>query len=247
MHEWLCSSPSPRSAVASCIRLRSRLPSKPTNPPIRALGTLNQHDRTDKTVRTGSSVGSVAPSGGLQLTLDAEADAALSELRAELEPRLDPATGDLAPSAAWTSKHPGRVARIAGLIHLIDAKPRAPITGATMRDAVRIGGCLLAHARNALLQDGDRRKLDQAASWTTKRGSFTLRDFHRGALHGHGTSNEAYRLVALLEEHGYVRAATRTVVSSEGWAATEPELRGEPGSRRRLRVPLDNYVPGRCP
>jgi len=195
---------------------------------IRALGTLNQRDRTDTTVRTGSSVGSVAPSGGLQLTLDAEADAALSELRAELEPRLDPATGDLAPIAAWTSKHPGRVARIAGLIHLIDAEPHAPITGATMRAAVRIGGCLLAHARNALLQDGDRRKLDQAASWTAKRGSFTLRDFHRGALHGHGTSNEAYRLVALLEEHGYVRPLPEPSSAPKGGRPPSPSYEVNP-------------------
>ena len=56
----------------------------------------------------------------------------------------------LRPVADWIARHAGRVARIAGLLHLAQHSPGIPIGETTMRNALRIGEYLLAHGLAAL-------------------------------------------------------------------------------------------------
>lgn len=168
----------------------------------------------------------------MRLTLGAGAAAALSELRAALEPRLDPDRGDLASIGAWANRHPGRVARIAGLLHLLDSSASEPIREATMRAAVRIGECLLAHARRALLdRDPEHAQLKRAARWARQRSAFTLRDLERGPLNGRGGREDADRLAGLLEEHGYARALPSPAPPSAGGRPPSPRYEVNPAAR----------------
>lgn len=203
---------------------------------IRRIATLNRADRTDTTAGQGGSVGSVSTSAGLRLTLAREAESAFTEHRRQLEPRLDPAYGDLAAIGAWAGKHSGRVARIAGLLHLLAGEdPQEPIPAATMRAALRIGDCLLEHARGALLEgEAERRLLARAAQWAAERpdGEFSVRDLERGPLHGRGTAEDAERLAQLLEDHGHVRPLPPPARPPKGGRPPSPRYEVRPAARR---------------
>ena len=203
---------------------------------IRSLAALRRADTTATTTPGTGSVGSVSASPGARLTLAAEATAALTELRAALEPRLDPEHGDLAAIGAWANRHPGRVARIAGLLHLLEADVREPIREATMRAAVRIGECLLAHVRRALLdRDPEHEQLKRAARWAAERGTFTLRDLERGPLNGRGSRDDADRLAHLLEEHGYARPLSAPARSSAEGRPPSPRYEVNPAAPEARR------------
>lgn len=199
---------------------------------LRSLASLERADTTDTTTGGRGSVGSVSAPGGVRLTLGAGAAAALTELRAALEPRLDPDRGDLAPIGAWANRHPGRVARVAGLLHLLDSSANEPIREATMHAAVRIGECLLTHARRALPdRDPEHEQLRRAARWVAQRDSFTLRELQREPLSGRGRREDADRLAGLLEEHGYARALPSPAPSSSGGRPPSPRYEVNPAAR----------------
>ncbi len=170
------------------------------------LRRLAERNRTDTTQPDGDSVGSVAPSG--RLVLGDAAAKAFRAFRREHEPRLDPAHGDLAPIGAWAAKHPGRVARLAGLHHLIDGVTGRAISGEAMHAAIRIGECLIEHAQAALLShEHERRRFERAVAWvaTVPSGRFSVRELHRGPLGAHGQVDDAHALADELEERGYIR------------------------------------------
>jgi hypothetical protein len=79
------------------------------------------------------------------LTLDAEAHEVLLRLRANLEPRLDPQGGDLHRIAAFASKLPGMIARIALSFQAMADPEAKTISGDCMRAACEWGPFLLAH------------------------------------------------------------------------------------------------------
>jgi hypothetical protein len=101
-----------------------------------------------------------AAEGVLELTLRPEAKASLWEFRAELEPRLDPDTGDLYGAADWAGKLAGTCARIAALLHFYDKGwdegTSTPIAGNTMASAVTIAHYLIPHALIAFGLTGPR-------------------------------------------------------------------------------------------
>lgn len=83
------------------------------------------------------------------LTLTTEARAVFDPLRLDLEKRIGP-DGDLRPLAAFTSKLPGTVARIALTLEAIGNPAAEVITGETMRAACEWAPWLIAHARHVL-------------------------------------------------------------------------------------------------
>jgi hypothetical protein len=83
------------------------------------------------------------------LTLDDEARAVFDVLRRDLETRNGP-DGDLRPLAAYTSKLPGTVARIALALEALGNPAAEVITGETMRAACEWALWLIAHARHVL-------------------------------------------------------------------------------------------------
>ncbi len=201
---------------------------------LRALATLERADTTDTTTGGRGSVGSVSAPSGVRLTLGVGAAAALSELRAALEPRLDPDRGDLASIGAWANRHPGRVARIAGLLHLLDSSASEPIREATMRAAVRIGECLLGPRapRPTRPRPGTR-----AAQACRSLGPPALR-VHPARPRA-GPAQRPRRPGRRRPTRGTPRrarirpAAPRSGAVLSGRAAAEPALRGKPCRPRR--------------
>lgn len=78
----------------------------------------------------------------VRLTFSPEAAQTFLEHRRRTEPRLRANGGDLGHMTDWGSKYDGAVARISGLIHLatdVTNAWRYPISGDTMRAAIRLG------------------------------------------------------------------------------------------------------------
>lgn len=163
-------------------------------------------DRTDTNPVSANSVGSVALFGELEMRLSAEASALLRDLRVRIEPRLAEAGGDLNVISDWVSRYPGRVARIAALLHLAEYSPLGHINEATMRAALRIGEYMLAHAQAAMTgpNRGHRHMLTRLA--TRGETTITVRDVHRDLLHAHGPVEDAAALVDELVNLGALRA-----------------------------------------
>jgi hypothetical protein len=161
-------------------------------------------DRTDKTPSEASSVSSVRTFDGSKINLASSAGRLLDELQEQMEPRLGPA-GDLRSIADWAGRHHGRVARIAGLLHLCEHEPTEPIAEATMRAALRIGEYLLAHGIAALSGPDDPTR--RALRWLEKRGESTVsvRDLHRGPVGSQRAVEHADQLARTLEALGALR------------------------------------------
>ncbi len=190
---------------------RRRIDSRPTSAEVhedwaamvrRVFNTPKSADTTDTTPADRGSVSSVSTFGVPRIALTAEAKALLDELREDLEPRLG-ATGDLRPVADWIARHPGRIARIAGLLHLAQHELVDPISETTMRNAVLIGEYLLAHGLGALT--GPDPLARRALDWLAGKKVITKRELERGPLHGRGTADEAAVLAGDLERLGAIR------------------------------------------
>ncbi len=124
-----------------------------------------------------------------------------SNYRKALEPRRHPDLGDLAGMVAWANKIDGQLARLAGLLHLIDlsealytrltpSKPSQPpsdvlqVPDSAMRRACCVADYLIEHARAAhiLMAGGASRSAErQLLGWLADRnlGDFTVRDAHQ--------------------------------------------------------------------
>lgn len=159
--------------------------------------------------------------------LDADASTVLDELRAELEPRLHPELGDLARVAAWASKLPGALVRVAALFALADDAGTEWLRAEHMRAAVGLAPYLVAHACACLALDDQRRDARQVAvlAWVGRRASpqspqsrgagnsgdygdaFTTRDAWQ-ALRGQKwaeTSTHVQAVLDELDEMGWLR------------------------------------------
>lgn len=148
------------------------------------------------------------------LNLDDDARQLLLDTEATIEPQLAEdgrlGTGLL---AEWGSKLAGAMLRIAGLLHVASEAEafRAPISAATLAQAVRIGTYYAEHARAALgllgeTDTGDARYVLEHLK-RQERDTFTIRSLHMELPRGRfGTADDVSAAVAVLEEHGYVRA-----------------------------------------
>jgi hypothetical protein len=146
------------------------------------------------------------------VTLSPEARAELDVFAAEHEPRLLAGRGDLARVADWACRHPGRVGRVALLLHALGDNDPDAIGGATMRAAVRIGEHLTRHALAVLDGDADRLAMAGVLSWLSDRagGTVTVRDLHRGPCGGgRGPAERAHDVARRLAALGYLRELQR--------------------------------------
>jgi replicative DNA helicase len=171
---------------------------------VRRVAALKAADTTDTNPGSPSSVGSVGTSPARRITLTKDASNLLTVLRAQLEPRLAP-DADLHHMADWIGRHPGRVARIAGLLHLCGHPVDEPIDGPTMRAALRIGDYLLAHSTEALTTPDP--KVRSAIRWLRRldEATVTVRDIHRGPFGARGPVEKPQELVETLEGMGALR------------------------------------------
>jgi replicative DNA helicase len=176
---------------------------KPTKPENSVAS--EDHGVVTELTKPGSvSSVSVALRGVLSISLSPSASARLSTLRAEQEPRLAKEM-ELRPIADWISRHAGRAARIAALLHLIDHSPETPISDDTMRRALLIAEYLLGHSVAALSTPDELTRNAVA----TGADVVSQRQLHRGPLGSRGTAERAARLAHALVELGALRPNPR--------------------------------------
>jgi hypothetical protein len=119
-----------------------------------------------------------------------------------LEPALGEG-GELAHVAAWANRNPGRLARIAGLLHLAQGRgPDDLISLDTMERASRIMRFFQEVGRQVLEQpDASTRKaLRVLAGW--EKDTITVRDLHRTVFNAKGPAQPAKQLAGELVERG---------------------------------------------
>ena len=161
----------------------------------------------------------------MTLLLDPAAAAVLLELEGELEPRLDPETGDLAHVEGWAAKLAGATARIAGLLHLAKhlrdgwAKP---VEAETMRAAVAIARYLVEHALAVFDLMGADPALADARyllDWIARTGAerFTRRELFTALPRGRFPKVDALDpALELLSAHGHIRRVDQPAPKGPG-------------------------------
>jgi hypothetical protein len=150
------------------------------------------------------------------LTLSPPASVVMITFERDLEPRLGP-DGDLEFLADWGGKLAGQVARLAGLLHVVQSvtnnlDPQSrPISADTIHAAVELAETfLIPHAKTAFtLMGADpaveqaRRLVREIAAWPQE--SVSRRDLHQKLRATYTKPEELDRPLAVLEDHGYIR------------------------------------------
>ena len=151
--------------------------------PVSTLG-FRKHDKPAPSPQLvdayGDAIGAILNNNRARtLTLSDEAERDLRDFRRRIEAMLRPGK-KLAEFAGWGSKLPGQLARVAGLLHLIEQPQADAIAGRTMTRALDLGALLIEHALAAFIEMGmDGATADARRCWTWIEGRAT---FTRGAL-----------------------------------------------------------------
>jgi replicative DNA helicase len=179
----------------------------------------------------------------MTIPLDPAAAAVLLELERELEPRLDPETGDLAHVEGWAAKLAGATARIAGLLHLTehlrDGWAR-PVQAETMHAAVAIARYLTDHALAVFDLMGADPALADARyllDWIERTGAerFTRRELFTALPRGRFPKVDALDPgMELLETYGHIRRVDQPAPKGRG---RPPSPAFEANPLRRPRTP----------
>lgn len=127
--------------------------------------------------------------------------------RQGLEDRRRPA-GDLRPLAEWTTKLESTVARLAGILAVLDGQPA--ITGDVMRRAIMVGHYWLAHAKIVHDMWGTDERVVQArkiVEWVSERElrTVSVRDLQTGLRRLFATAEDTKPALNLLIERGWLR------------------------------------------
>ena len=196
------------------------------------------------------------PEGPLPLLRLVENSEALEVWRQEHDAieRAQAEGGELAGIRDWASKQPGRVARIAGLFHLVrhvglGVPWEEPICAEDVTRACEVGEWLLGHALVAYERMGEDPEVEMAKrilDWIVRgeRESFTLRDLYQDIR----TSRPKDLLTPLeiLAERGFVRREAAPKKSGRGrppspkYLVNPSEKRAKAGERSRRFSP-QNY------
>ncbi|WP_323748910.1 DUF3987 domain-containing protein [Streptomyces sp. PR69] len=151
------------------------------------------------------------------LRLTPEAEDALSDYDQRIEPQLRARGGRLGHITKWASKLVGATARIAGLLHLaqhLETAYTRPITADTMNAAIALGDYFTTHALTVFDLMGADATLARARTLLSvlednRWESVTRRDlFAKLSRTEFPTVADLEPVIALLEEHGYLRTET---------------------------------------
>lgn len=177
------------------------------------------------------------------LQLSPAADNALRAFERWLEPQL--AEGeDLTDLAGWANKLAGAMARIAAILHMVEATGadkswQAPICEATMTAAIRLGrDYLLPHALAAfglMAADPLVEKARHVLAWILKEcesaeysvtapPTFTKRTIHQGNRRRFEKAEDLDPVLNLLERHGYIRRKPSPSAPGRGHRSPEYEV-----------------------
>ncbi|MCA1196315.1 YfjI family protein [Saccharopolyspora sp. 6V] len=140
-----------------------------------------------------------------------DANEAMYELQAEIEPHLRPGAA-YGHMTDWAGKYPGAVARLAGNLHAarhLDTAGEHEITGETFAAARRLGEYFLAHALATYDHMGTDATLDDARTilaWIerTRPTCFTRRDILNNHRRHFGTAAAIDPALSVLEDCGHI-------------------------------------------
>ena len=151
-----------------------------------------------------------------RLSLTPDAQQALTDWRADLEPRRRP-DAELGHIQGWASKLDGATVRIAGLLHLakyVDGSWGNPIDVDTMKAAIEVARYFVAHALavfDYMCAHGTSEDARRVLRWIIGRprpaAPFSQRECHRAIAHlsGFERSTDLEPALDVLEERGYIR------------------------------------------
>jgi hypothetical protein len=147
--------------------------------------------------------------------------------------------GELCQVRDWASKHAGRVARIAGLFHLVTHPTGAYLISAeTVAAAWVVGEWLQAHALVAFARMGstpEQRRARDILKWIERRGlaAFSLRELHQAHRRTVDSPDALLPALRILEGRGFVRSQPAPPRSGPGRPASlrflvHPALQTDP-------------------
>jgi replicative DNA helicase len=168
--------------------------------------------------------------------LDAAGRQAFQAFRAELEPRRNADTGDLADVVDWSGKLEGLTARLAGLLHLARGGVSGKITEQDVAGAVALARYAIPHAKAAhdLMAGRSSNGAAESLVRVIKEGS--MREFSVRDLHRHVAGQNRFQQVSGVE------AALLTLVKGGYIRPVEMPAREGPGRHPSPRFTVNPFV-----
>lgn len=179
--------------------------------------------------------------GGI-IRLSAEAKQRFDGWRTEVEAMLADG-GQLELIRDWGGKLAGATARLAGILHCVQADPNAPLSEDTMKAAISIARYLVPHGRYVLLamNQGEADVAGPAVhilNWIRRHGPnpFGQRDAHQQLKGRFRRVDDMASAFEELESMGYIRRgpkpqATAGRPPSQIWEVNPSFLKGDPPAR----------------
>ncbi|MGW2910850.1 YfjI family protein [Streptomyces asoensis] len=149
------------------------------------------------------------------IQLTPEAVATLKAFQARVEPMLEARGGIMGQIGDWGGKLVGATARMAALLHLAEHLTKGhtvPVAEATMRDAIALAEYFISHSLAAFDSMGADRIVERARTVLEVLHAHGWREVSKRDLmvklsrSEFRTANDLDPVLALLEDHGYVRA-----------------------------------------
>lgn len=170
----------------------------------------------------------------ITVTLAPGAGDAFDRWREQIELDLRPGGRLDAISREWGSKLPGAVARVAGILHVVEYPMGDEINLDVMQRAIRFGEYLIGHAAvvyGRLAADAGVSLAAKSVPWLRQRlrdngDVFSVRDFQR--LRGVERVEAAQLALDLLEDNGYVRRLPQGKPGPQGGRRPSPEYEINP-------------------
>lgn len=162
------------------------------------------------------------PTGSTTVTLKCDPDAlrAFQRYAATLEPRLSPTTGDLGTVSDWAGKLCGRLARIAGLVHLAE-HGEGMVSRETLERVLDLGPYMIEHATKAFSlmgADPEIKNAEKVLDWIERNAArqFTKREAFNGLRGVFKTVDKLDIVLRLLDKHGYIRVLEKNRAKKRG-------------------------------
>ena len=214
---------------------KSLIGSRDINPPPVRPGVSEAYSSLVRKL-AGVAAGSV-------VRLDEGAKRCFDHWRAEVEAMLADG-GQLELIRDWGGKLAGATARLAGVLHCVQADPEVPVPEDTMKAAVSISRYLIQHARYVLLgmSHGENDVSVQAfhvLSWIRRHEPevFGQRDAHQSLKSRFSRAEDMAPALKELESRGYIRRGPKPQTSvgrppAPVWEVNPAFLNDEPPARR---------------
>jgi len=214
---------------------KSLIGSRDINPPPVRPGVSESYSSLVREL-AGVAAGSV-------VRLDAGAKRCFDRWRAEVEGMLADG-GQLELIRDWGGKLAGATARLAGVLHCVQADPQVPVPEGIMKAAVSISRYLIQHARYVLLgmNHGEADVSVQAfhvLSWIRRHEpkDFSQRDAHQSLKGRFSRAEDMAPALKELEFRGYIRRGPKPQTTagrppSQVWEVNPAFLNDEPPSRQ---------------